>query len=86
MKYTVYVEKKIQQKLKLLSPKNRKNIISKIKTLENFSGKTANVKKLKKPLHGYRLRVGDYRVLFIFNPDKKEIKIYTLDHRKDAYR
>jgi mRNA interferase RelE/StbE len=86
MKYTVYVEKKIQQKLKLLSPKIRKNIISKIKTLENFSSRTSNVKKLKKPLHGYRLRVGDYRILFTFDPDKKEIKIYTLDHRKDAYR
>jgi len=86
MKYFVFVEKKVSKKLKALPSNIRKNIIKNIKKLESFDQPTTNIKKLKKPLHGYRLRVGDYRVLFTFDPDKREIKIYTLDHRKDVYK
>lgn len=33
---------------------------------------------------GYRLRVGDYRVLYLV--EKKKIIILSVQHRKDAYR
>ncbi|MFX0197594.1 MAG: type II toxin-antitoxin system RelE/ParE family toxin [Candidatus Hodarchaeota archaeon] len=32
----------------------------------------------------YRLRVGDYRVLF--ETEKNKISIYRIRHRKDAYK
>jgi mRNA-degrading endonuclease RelE of RelBE toxin-antitoxin system len=43
-----------------------------------------DVKKLKPPLTGLRLRCGDYRVFF----DRKEsnLEITAVRHRKDAYR
>lgn len=40
--------------------------------------------KLKPPLHGYRIRVGDYRILFEFSPEV--ITVYKIRHRKDSYR
>lgn len=43
-----------------------------------------NVKKLKTPLVGYRLRIGDYRILFLI--DGKIIRVYSIRHRKDAYK
>lgn len=43
-----------------------------------------NTTKLKPPLRGYRIRVGDYRILFEFSPDV--ITVYKIRHRKDAYR
>jgi len=43
-----------------------------------------NTTKLKPPLHGYRIRVGDYRILFEYLP--KVITIYKIRHRKDAYK
>jgi len=43
-----------------------------------------DVKKLKSPLGGYRLRVGDYRILFLRDGDK--VTIYDIGHRKDVYR
>ena len=35
---------------------------------------------------GYRLRVGDYRVLYRIDDASKEIFIYRVKHRKEAYR
>jgi mRNA-degrading endonuclease RelE of RelBE toxin-antitoxin system len=44
-----------------------------------------DVKKLKPPRHEFRLRVGDYRILFL---PKEELTIEVLRvlHRKDVYR
>ncbi len=44
-----------------------------------------DVKKLKPPLAGMRLRCGDYRVFFDHKEDNK-IEITAVRHRKDAYR
>lgn len=35
---------------------------------------------------GFRLRVGDYRILYGVDTKKKLIIIYRAAHRKDAYR
>jgi len=43
-----------------------------------------NTTKLKPPLHGYKVRVGNYRILFGFSPEV--ITVYKIRHRKDAYR
>jgi len=32
-----------------------------------------------------RLRVGDYRILFALDLDKRVVKITSIDHRKDVY-
>jgi len=43
-----------------------------------------DVKKLTDHAPEYRLRVGNYRILFEINANK--IVIYRIRHRKDAYR
>ena len=35
---------------------------------------------------GYRIRVGDYRVLYRIDDKSKGIFIYRIKHRKEAYR
>lgn len=35
---------------------------------------------------GYRLRVGDYRILYEVVNEKETVIIYRVAHRKDAYR
>lgn len=35
---------------------------------------------------GYRIRIGDYRMLYRIDDEAKEIFIYRVKHRKDAYR
>jgi mRNA interferase RelE/StbE len=43
------------------------------------------VKKLS-GIDAYRIRVGDYRILYQINSKKKIIEIIAIAHRKDAYR
>jgi mRNA-degrading endonuclease RelE of RelBE toxin-antitoxin system len=50
-----------------------------------LANRTGDVKKLKPPLGGFRLRCGDYRVFF----DRKgedAIAITAVRHRREAYR
>ena len=35
---------------------------------------------------GYRVRIGDYRVLYRIDDKSKEIYIYRVKHRKEVYR
>ena len=46
---------------------------------------SGDIKKLKPPLTGYRLRCGDYRIFFDAK-DEMTIHIIAVRHRKEAYR
>ena len=35
---------------------------------------------------GYRVSVGDYRVLYVINDKAKIVTVYKVKHRRDAYR
>lgn len=81
MGYDVFYEKEALKELDKLEPSISRRIIKKIEEMsENPS--SCDVKKLKAN-DDYRLRVGDYRVLFIFN--QKLIKILKVGHRKHIY-
>jgi len=81
MKYQVYYEKEALRELDKLEPLISRRMIKKIEQLsENPS--SCDIKKLKASDY-YRLRVGDYRVIFIFN--KNIIKILKVGHRQQIY-
>lgn len=50
-----------------------------------LTNRLGDVKKLKPPLTGYRLRCGEYRLFFDVNEDSA-IQITAVKHRKEAYR
>ncbi len=42
-----------------------------------------------KKLHGregYRIRIGDYRILYVINESEKKVEIVSIAHRKEVYR
>jgi mRNA interferase RelE/StbE len=43
-------------------------------------------KKLKDSESSYRLRVGDYRIIYQVDKENKAIVVYHIRHRKDAYK
>lgn len=47
--------------------------------------RTGDVKKLRPPLTGFRLRCGDYRVFFELNDDDG-LEITSVRNRREAYR
>jgi mRNA-degrading endonuclease RelE of RelBE toxin-antitoxin system len=50
-----------------------------------LANRTGDVKKLKPPLTGFRLRCGDYRVFFD-HKDENAIEITGVRNRRNAYR
>lgn len=44
-----------------------------------------DVKKLRPPRHEFRLRIGDYRVLFL-PTEELTIEVLRVLHRREAYR
>jgi len=51
--------------------------------LDPFS-KSLDIKKLKSPFNGYRLREREWRILYTV--DRKIIEIYSIKNRRDAYK
>jgi len=85
MSYRVEIKSSALKALKKLPKESKKSVGKKIKKLVNFP-KVSNVKKLSRPLDGYRLRVGKYRVLFTADSKRKLITIYIINHRKAVYK
>ncbi len=82
MLYSIEINPTAIKDLKSLDRKEALRITEKIKTLENnLSG---NVKKLTNFIPEYRLRVGDYRVLF--GIEGQNVIVYRIKHGKEACR
>ncbi len=82
MKYQIFLKPRAIKDLKNISNADAKKIATKIKEMGNDL--QGDVKKLTKHTPEYRLRVGNWRILFEIETNK--IVIYTIKHRKDAYR
>lgn len=81
MPYSIEFSPHASRDLKSLSPEIAKRVMKKINTLHN--GLIGDVKRMTNFRPAYRLRVGDYRVLFDVVGDI--IIVYRVRHRREAY-
>ena len=79
--YTIELMPKAIKDLKSLPKADVQKILQKIRILED--GLIGDIKKLTDFTPEYRLRVGNYRILF--ETKEQKITIYRIKHRKDAY-
>ncbi len=80
----VVVKKAAAKDIQKISEPFKTKIKQKIRELENYPN-IPNIKKLTNYTPTYRLRIGDYRVLFDMDMDKEIITIGRIKHRKEAY-
>ena len=81
MKCDLEFRPKALRDLKRLSPEVSRRIVQKLDLLtQDMSG---DVKRLVNFTPGYRLRVGDWRVLF--QPVEKRLVVHRIVHRSEAY-
>jgi mRNA interferase RelE/StbE len=81
MRYQIFYEKEALKELEKLEPSISRRIANKIdKMSENPA--SCDIKKLKGSDY-YGLRVGDYRIIFLF--DNSIIKILKIAHRQNVY-
>jgi len=59
-------------------------ISDKINNLEINPRPNGSIKLSEK--EGYRIRVGNFRILYTINDDEKVIVVYHVSHRKDVYK
>jgi mRNA interferase RelE/StbE len=82
VRYRVILTDEVKAKLRALPLALRREIGHKLFLIEDdLSG---DVKKLKGSRSQYRLRVGDYRVLFEL--EGRNVMVYAVGARKDIYR
>ena len=83
MKYRVLVDKRALQELARFQRDVQQQIAKRLRMMEDSP--FHNAKKLKgRP--GYRIRSGDYRILFDVNEAAVTVTVFAIGDRKDIYR
>lgn len=82
MKYDIRITPRAEKDYRNIPAHIRTNIYNKMMNLENEL--QGDVKRLTNFRPPYRLRAGDYRVLF--DVEGNEVVIYRILHRKESYR
>jgi mRNA interferase RelE/StbE len=82
--YTLQIDDKVIKDLKKIDKTWQKRILNKMKTI------LVNDPHLGKKLVGnlspfYRLRVGDYRIIYAIFEDIVTVEVVKIRHRKDVY-
>jgi mRNA interferase RelE/StbE len=75
-----------QRELKSLPHPTRVDILARVVALANDPYDSSQVKKLKGSPGRFRLRVGDYRVVYSLNEQARVLRVERIRHRRDAYR
>jgi len=84
MKYTVFVERYAQKQIMKLDKKLIPAIKAAITDLAN-NPRPYGYKKLKGE-DAYRIRIGDYRVIYEIDDDIILVTVVSVGHRKDVYK
>jgi mRNA interferase RelE/StbE len=83
--YRISFKKSAQKELASIPKPHNKSIADAIDKLAN-NPRPDGVKKLKGDYNAYRIRVGDYRVIYTIEDEIKIIEIQRIRHRKEAYK
>ncbi len=87
MKYRIEIAEKIEKRLDRLPKTDKKRIIEKIDSLVE-NPRPDDCKKLKGNQHPtlYRVRSGNYRVVYSVQDKVLLVLVIEVGHRKDVYR
>jgi len=84
MNYTVHLKRSAEKELDDLPDPIHNRIVERLLALEQ-NPRPRGVKKLKGRAEEYRLRVGDYRVLYVVDDAAQVVEIMAVRHRREAY-
>jgi len=81
--YRLFIEKSAQKKLDKITNPYQDKIINAIQDLSE-SQRPSGVKKLS-GRDAWRIRIGNYRVIYEIDDNRQTVLIVNIDHRKDIY-
>lgn len=81
--YRVFTESRAERDLNILERSVRERIVERLLKLQD--NPRVNAKKLKGSKNAWRIRVGDWRVIYEIDDARKEVMVYRVKHRSTAY-
>lgn len=84
MTYTIHLERRAERELRRLPPNVIRRIDAMLHQLANNPRPDGVVKLSGRMNSGWRVRVGDYRILYRI--EEHRVDVYRIKHRRDAYR
>lgn len=84
--YQLIIKRTVSKDMKKFPLDIKRKLISAIESLREQPFPQTNLKKLQGSPNSYRLRVGDYRILYDVEEEIRIISVYKVGHRKDIYR
>ena len=84
MSYQIVIPKPAQKQLDSISKIERDRLILTLRSLAK-DPRPNGVKKLKGYDNTYRVRVGDYRIIYEIKDRELIVLLLSVSHRKDAY-
>ncbi|MHC0064808.1 type II toxin-antitoxin system RelE family toxin [Nostoc sp. UIC 10890] len=85
MTYQIEISNRATKQLKKLSADIRDRVNEKILELAD-NPRPSGVVKLENTGNKYRIRVGNYRILYEIQDDVLIVKVVRVGHRRDVYR
>ena len=83
--YEVHLERAAENDLKRLPTTTFHRIIPQIRALAE-NPRPLGCRKLTSSKNDWRIRIGDYRVLYEIDEKAKAVRIMRVRHRRDEYR
>ena len=84
MAYKIFIKPAATKDLDILPDKEVQRILYHVTQLQ-LNPRPVGIQKLTGD-KGYRIRSGNYRILFEINDKINTISVYRIKHRKDVYR
>ncbi len=82
--YKIVFKPSVEKDLRYLPQTVFARILKKIQELKNNPISSVSI-KITGAENLYRVRIGDYRVVYGINKDKMEVIIHYIRHRRDVY-
>ncbi len=83
--YHVVVERAAEKDLRRLPPNRRLRVADALRALAR-DPRSAGCRKLAGTKHDWRIRVGDYRIIYEIDDAIKLVRVYRIRHRREVYR
>lgn len=83
--YTILIKRSAERDLRRLPRGLFERVNEKILALRD-NPRPHGVRKLSGALQGWRIRVGDHRILYQIDDDEQTITIVRVRHRREVYR
>lgn len=85
MAYSILLAPPAERQLRSFAPAIQKRLVKRMKTLQH-DPRPQGVKKLAGEDHLYRIREGDYRIIYTIHADELIVLVVKIGDRKEVYR